>query len=585
MIMLFASAKNSQVVFAPVRHVIGMTVGLVMFGYGVHSYAQLGPDAGALQQQLQREADRKRLSILPESFIKEPATPSKPKAGDQTIDVSTFKVTGITLITEEQAQQVLQSFTNRKLTFDQIKEAGSSVTSLYTQMGRVAQATIPPQDVVNGQIWIKIIEGKVGDIIIELDKQSPSRLKSDVVQKFIRANNEPGDFAHLVGLERSLALLNETPGNEVSGELIQGDQEGTSNLQVNAKDTGLVVGRLDTSNYGANNTGVVQVAGNFTLNNPSGNGDQATLDVVGSQGSVYGQFKYGMPVGYDGWRVAVGVSALDYKSLSSFSSTLTQGTSQVYGLYSTYALERGAKSNKSVVVNFENKNYVNLTSGIQSSKYQINNLSLGITGNQLYDSIYLNWGATTTVGNLSINDATQATNDANGAATEGYFGKLTFNVSATKPLPFERTNITTSVYGQLSNKNLSSAEQFYLGGPYGVRAYPVAQGGGSQGLVASIEVNHTYENKLQLGAFVDLGFVQQYMSTYANWQGQTNAANTYALFAAGPLLKYNYEKLQLSAALAFRLGDNPLYNQSGQQLNVNSQYQSVQGWIKGTIFF
>lgn len=542
-------------------------------------------DAGALQQQLQREVERERPQSPPESLIKKQATPSKPKSGEQEIEVSSFKVTGITLITQEQAQEVLKPFSNRKLTFDQIKEAGAAVANLYTQMGRVAQATIPPQDVVNGQILIKMIEGKVGEVTIDLDKTAPSRLKSEVIQKFIFANNAPGSFIDLKGLERSLAILNETPGNEVSGELTQGSQEETSNIQVNAKDTGLLTGRVDASNYGASNTGVAQLTGSLSLNNPTGNGDQATVDVIGSEGSVFGQFKYGMPVGYDGWRVAAGVSALDYKSLSSFSSTITQGTAQTYGIYSTYALERSARANQTVVINFENKNYNNLTSGTQTSNYQINDLSLGINGNQFWDQSYLNWGATATAGHLSINNTNQANNDSNGAATQGYFGKLAFNGSITQPLPIDKTNLSGSIYGQLANKNLNSAEQFYLGGPYGVRAYPVAQGGGAQGAIASVELNHTYPNQLQLGAFFDAGVVQQYKTTYPNWQGQTNAGNTYPLYATGLLAKYQYEKVQLSAALAFRLGNNPLYNQSGQQLNVNNQYNTVQAWVKGSIYF
>ncbi len=551
--------------------------------YVFPAFAQV--DAGALQQQLQREVERERQQIPPESLIKKQPTPSKPQSGVQAIEVSSFKVTGITLITQEQAQEVLKPFGNRKLTFDQIKEAGAAVANLYTQMGRVAQATIPPQDVVNGQILIKIIEGKVGDVIIELDKTSPSRLKSEVIQKFIYANNAPGSFIDLNGLERSLAILNETPGNEVSGELSQGSQEESSNIQVNAKDTGLFAGRVDVSNYGASNTGVGQLTGSLSLNNPTGNGDQANLDVIGSEGSVFGQFKYGMPVGYDGWRLAAGVSALDYKSLSSFSSTITQGTAQTYGIYSTYALERKARSNKTVIINFENKNYNNLTSGTQTSNYQINDLSFGVNGNQFWDQSYLNWGATATAGHLSINNTTQANNDSNGAATQGYFGKLALNGSVTQPLPMERTNLLASIYGQLANKNLNSAEQFYLGGPYGVRAYPVAQGGGSQGAIASVELSHTYPNQLQLGAFFDAGVVQQYKTTYPGWQGQTNAGNTYPLYATGLLAKYQYEKVQLSAALAFRLGNNPLYNQSGQQLNVNNQYNATQAWIKGSFYF
>ncbi len=568
---------------ASARRAIALAAGfLVLSG---SAYSQVGPDAGALQQQLQREVDRDRQNVAPDNLIKKPTKPSRPKSGDKTIEVSSFKVVGITLITQEQAQEALKPFTNRQLTLDQIKEAGDALTNLYAQMGRMAQAVIPPQDVVNGVITIKIIEGKVGNVIIELNKESPSRLKSEVIQKFITNSNEPGNLIDLNGLERSLAILNETPGNEVSGELAEGDKEETTNILVNAKDTGLFAGRVDLSNYGAANTGPAQATASLSLNNPSGNGDQATLDVIGSQGSVYGQLRYGLPVGYDGWRVSAGVSALDYKSLSSYSTTISQGTAQTYGIYSIYALERTARSTKNVIINFENKNYNNQTNGIESSNYQLNDLSLGINGTNFIGQAYASWGATATLGSLSINNSNQANNDAQGAATKGTFAKLGFNGSITQPLPIDETNLVASIYGQLANKNLNSAEQIYMGGPYGVRAYPVAQGGGAQGAIASVEINHNLIEDLQVGVFFDAGLVQQYVSTYNNWQGQTNANNTYSLYATGLSAKYQYEKVQLSGSLAWRVGNNPLYTQSGQQLNTDNMYRSVQGWIKGTIFF
>jgi len=567
------------------RNTISVVAGILVMGSSSAAFAQAGPQAGALQQQLQREVERNTPVQPPEQLIKKPAKPSRPKSGDKTIEVTSFRVTGITLITQEQAQEALKPFTNRPLTLDQIKEAGEALTNLYSQMGRMAQAVIPPQDVVGGVITIKIIEGKVGNVIIELNKEEPSRLKSEVIQKFITNSNEPGDFIDLKGLERSLAILNETPGNEVNGELAQGDKEETTNILVNAKDTGLFAGRVDLSNYGAANTGPAQAVASLSLNNPSGNGDQATLDVIGSQGSVYGQFKYGLPVGYDGWRVSAGASALDYKSLSSYSSTISQGTAQTYGIYSTYALERTARSNKTVVINFENKNYNNQTNGIESSNYQINDLSVGINGTNYLEQAYVSWGATATLGSLSINNTNQANNDAQGAATKGSFGKLGFNGSITQPLPLDKTNLTASIYGQLANKNLNSAEQIYMGGPYGVRAYPVAQGGGAQGAIASVEINHTLIQDLQVGAFFDAGLVQQYVTTYNNWQGQTNANNTYSLYASGISAKYQFQKVQISGSLAWRVGNNPLYTQSGQQLNTDNMYRSVQGWIKGSIYF
>ena len=75
--MIISSNNNLHNNFAPVRSTMATAVGLVLMGYGTLSFAQLGPDAGALQQQLQREADQNRVTPPPESFIKEKPTPSK----------------------------------------------------------------------------------------------------------------------------------------------------------------------------------------------------------------------------------------------------------------------------------------------------------------------------------------------------------------------------------------------------------------------------------------------------------------------------------------------------------------------------
>ena len=57
---LNTSDCNFRITSGPVRHAMALAVGLVMLSYGTTSTAQLGPDAGALQQQLQREAERNR---------------------------------------------------------------------------------------------------------------------------------------------------------------------------------------------------------------------------------------------------------------------------------------------------------------------------------------------------------------------------------------------------------------------------------------------------------------------------------------------------------------------------------------------
>jgi len=115
-----------------------MFVGLLAL-HGL-TFAQV-PDAGALQQQLQREVDQERPTPAPEKFLKKKERElASPKPGEALIDVKGFKVTGITLITEQQALEVLKPYTNRQLTVTQIKEAANEVALLYQQIGREAGA-------------------------------------------------------------------------------------------------------------------------------------------------------------------------------------------------------------------------------------------------------------------------------------------------------------------------------------------------------------------------------------------------------------------------------------------------------------
>jgi hemolysin activation/secretion protein len=118
-----------------------------------------------------------------------------------------------------------------------------------------------------------------------------------------------------------------------------------------------------------------------------------------------------------------------------------------------------------------------------------------------------------------------------------------------------------------------------------VRAYPVSQGGGSQGVVISSELQYRLDEKWQLGTFADLGVVKQYVNTYSNWQGLTRANNTYPLGAVGATAKYTLGRWGASAIVAFRVGQNPLYNSSGLHLNADSEYRYVQGWIRASYAF
>lgn len=556
---------------------------LLVPGYASFANAQ---DAGALQRGL--ELQLKRSVPTPQIEKAKPTEVRKITPSDQKIVVKGFKFSGNTLVSEEQLQELIKSWINTEITFGDLKDATTSIQDFYAKKNRIALVTIPPQEVKDGIVLINVLEGKLGSVFIEpADPKSSLRFSPEIAKLYFVVKPDGTQFIDTKPLNQGLILLNELPGVIASGSFEPGDQTQQTNFRVKLSDGPLFNGQAALSNYGSASTGPGQAIANLSLNDPMGIGDQAKLDAIQSLGSSYAQLAYSLPVGRNGWRAGLSGSYLTYKTLSSFSSNQTEGTANTIGANTTYALLREPTKNMNLRFGVESRNYSNNQLSVNISEYQITALNASFSGD-LADSLssILNYGLVATVGHLNINNASQASQDSTGPSTAGGYRKLGFNISRNQDLSFlPNTNWLVSAYGQIANKNLNSSEQIYMGGPYAVRAYPVAQGGGSQGAILTTELQHRLNQSWQVGGFVDAGWVQQYVSTYSNWQGLTNANNGYKLTSTGLTTNYTYDRLLVNAALAFRVGQNPLYNSTGQQLNNDNAYKKMQGWIRASFSF
>lgn len=350
-----------------------------------------------------------------------------------------------------------------------------------------------------------------------------------------------------------------------------------------------IQGRVEVNNNGSRTTGANQGVVSLALNNITGIGDQATLNAIGSQGSQYVQGSYSAPASPNGLRLGISGTYLEYKNVSNYAyPNGGNGQAGTVGVSAAYPLVRSSKTNANVTVNYDNKNYLNTNTSSSStiSSYKINDLSLGLSGNH-YDSFGgggLSTGAVSIIfGQLGINSSSVP---GYGQYTPSSFQKLAFNGSRTQTLTEDGVNtLYVSISGQLANTNLNSAEQFYLGGPYAVRAYPVAQSPGAQGGLFTAEYRRLLPQNLTLSTFFDAGTVQQYKNLYPGWQGLTNANNTYSLMGAGLGLKWVYHNWNVSGSVAWKVGANPLYSQSGKAVNTDGTTTQPRGWINASYSF
>ena len=569
--------------FAPVSyHFVAVTcaAGLLIPANG---QAQ---DAGALQRELQLQLQRSapQTPIQPQR----PVAPTPPNPDEQKQPVKGYKFQGNTLLTDEQLQEAVAQWTNTQIRFSELKDVTAAIRNLYAKNGRVAQANIPPQEIQDGVILISIIEGKLGAVIVEPGKEGQTlRTQPDHVQGYFKRSNDGKEYIDTRPLNRSLLLINELPGVKATGGFEAGAVAGESDFRVKLDDGPLFAGQASISNAGSGSTGITQVLANLSVNNPLGYGDQITIDAIQTLGSLYGQLGYSFPVGHDGWRLGVQANALSYETLADYSPTQSQGIADTVGMNASYALLREPGNTMNARFKIENRGYSNSQAHSNISNYQITAYSAGLDGSFADTSQSLiSYSLTGVLGNLVMNNAAQAAQDAAGPGTAGIYKKLSFTFSRTETLDWlPSTTWLMSLNGQIASTNLNSSEQTYMGGSYAVRAYPGGQGGGSQGAIFTNELQHRLNENWQLGAFLDVGLIQQYVNLYDNWQGLTNAGNAYFLAAMGPIVKFEYEKLQVSATLAMRLGNNPLYNSSGEQLNADNAYKTVQVWVKASYAF
>jgi len=545
----------------------------------VNAFAQV--DAGALQQGLKNQ--------LPSPSPLELPTPSEPPSGrvfsprgeGMQVIIHTFELEGVKTLPEEKVQETLAPWRGVPVTFDDLQKACNAIAQLYREHGYTVQATLPPQKITNGVLKILVTEALLGAVLVDTPR-GETRFSKELAAEYITYSNPIGATLNGGALDRALVILNETPGVMVTGSLEPGENDGETALRLQLTQPPLFNANIGANNYGSRTTGANQGVIGLAVNNPMGYGDFIGINGVSSVGSQYIQGNYSLPGSKDGLRLGISGTYLQYKNVSNYTINGGTGDAWTTGVSAAYPLLRTQAINLNSTINYDIKSYNNrntITNTVTSA-YNINDLTLGLSGNT-YDSFL--YGAISR-GSLSfILGQLEIINSSQTLYTPSNFTKVTFSTNRNQLLSEDgNTSLDLSVSGQFSSANLNSAEQFYLGGPFGVRAYPVVQAGGAQGGLVSFELAQKLHQDFSVSTFFDAGVVQQYKNTYPGWQGLTNANNTYSLMGAGFGAKWQYESCSLGAIIAWKVGSNPLYSASGQAVNVDGTTTNPRGWLNAS---
>lgn len=584
----------------PVFRIKISSLSLAILSAFASSYVHAQVDAGALQRGLEQQLPMPSPLALPEPERGVTGPSGQAKEGQVRFTVNQFQLEGVKILPEAEVQALLKAWVGRPVTFEDLQSACDAIQNLYRQKGYTVQAILPPQKIAGGVVKIIITEAKLGKVTVDTP-QGETRFGKERAAEYITYANAVGEPLNMQHLERAIVILNETPGVMVSSQLEQGQNDGEVDVRLQLTQPGMLQGRVEANNYGSRTTGANQGVFALTLNNPMGYGDSVSINGIASEGSQYIQGAYSLPASPNGLRLGVSGTFLNYKNVSNYAYNGGNGDAWTTGVSAAYPLVRSPGANLNGTVNYDIKSYSNKNQATNAviSAYNINNLSAGLSGNFIDGFGYgaINSGSVALVlGHLDILSTSVANYgqylvpNSNPATyqyiTPSNFAKVTFSANRNQEIVEDgTTTLFTAISGQFASVNLNSAEQFYLGGPYGVRAYPVAQSGGSQGGIFTLELRHKLQERFTVSTFFDAGVIQQYKNMYPNWQGSTNANNTYSLMGAGLGVRWDYEGWNINGSVAWKVGQNPLYNYTGQPVNTDGTTTQPRGWISASYNF
>ena len=545
------------------------------------------PDGGVLRQQL----DPPRIPALPavQPRLTAPAeAASAPRAGP-TVVVRQFEFAGRTLVDEATLAAAVAPWVGKSIGFTELSNATQAVAEAYRRAGWLARADLPPQDITNGVVRIRITEARFAGAVIE--GAATKRLSPDRARAIVEAAATPGAPLNLDDMDRALLLIDDLPGVSGTLSLRAGTQDGDTQAVIGLADAALVTGSASVDNLGARATGAVRVNGQLALNSPLGIGDLAGLQLSHSKGSNYVRVAYDLPVGARGWRVGANASALDYHVVSpEFAALDAKGPSESAGLQATTPLLRSRDANLYLQLAADKRHFRNSANGAVSSRYDIGALTASVSGNRLDDFA----GGGVSAGSLQLVrgrvDLGGSPNEAADASTVrvgGDYTKLHLGANRQQRLP-GATTLVVNAQAQWADRNLDGSEKMYLGGPDAVRAYPVDEAGGSRGELLSIELQRSLAidalPPLSYSAFFDVGHVT---GNVHNRYAGASPMNNETLKGAGLWVATSVPSgpvtTQWRLTWAHRLGDNPGANAAGRDQDGSKTLNRV--WLTASVAF
>ncbi len=376
-------------------------------------------------------------------------------------------VTGITIFDPKKLDFIWKLYVGKKVNFIDLNNIVKLVNRVYADLGYLTmKAYLPPQDITNGEVEIRIVEGKRGDLKV----QGNYWFSNPSIAKYFHTYR--GEVMDMGDIEKDMTRLNENKDLNVVSVLSPGQEPETVDVTLKAREIFPYHVSIGTDNEGSRLSGRYRRLVGLSASNLTGNEDNFSFNGAFTDLSSGYYASYQAPVGTHGTKLGLDVGYFqgklgdEYKPFDIVNYTAFYDPNASFELY----LSENAQ--------------VNLRSGIKIE--HVNKKESGVTITDEYLRLpYLaldavrtdSMGQTTFSPELSFSAPGFLGGSRHGNAlssrpgVDGFFAKYDQYLNRTQRMPWgSYAQIRTQV--QFASHALPTSEQLQLGGANSVRGYP-----------------------------------------------------------------------------------------------------------------
>lgn len=518
------------------------------------------------------------------------APPAPEEAGRQTasagpeVRVDAIDITGNTLFTDADLQPLVRGYIGRTVTTTELRIGALAIQNHYRDRGYfLTNVQVATGKGKAGVVEMRVIEWVLGNKHVKASADSP--LRQSRVESYF-AGIDAGNPLQQRELERAILNLRNVPATHVHTAIRPGSSLGKADAHIAVSRSQKVFGgSVRADNWGNRNTGRARGIVNLQSRGLLGAGE--LVDITGvlaeSGNTEFGRLSVLAPVGSRGTSFGISYSQIMYGVGRGFKPLKADGLGEILSFSVSHPLHLTRRASLYVGGGLEAKDANDRQQNkTLEDERSVDTASISLSGHYQSpnpESIYHGFEATVTRGDTDIKTlaSIMADQGPGGLRTSGKFTKVSGKYLAYKPVR-RKGYLMLSLRGQTSNRNLDPLERSSLGGPVGVRAFPVSVGFGDQTILNTLEYRHFLPALNPLGGTLTWNTFWDYGYVRINQDNPDSSIdNTMNLSGVGTGLSLDKaDDFALKVDMATRLG--------GDKYTADDS-RDIRFWMSGTKFF